>query len=220
MRQLFSGIGQSLRKGHKVAHASPASAWEQFPPCDVSRALRFHQVEETEIKVWGNWSNWNLWNSQIRELWLLKLLQASHKLAFFSSHVLDISPHPTPGPTFYELIFKFQDSVQALSTLKGIPWPSALLCYTYLIIILHCNFWFIFLPGCQFLNNMGSVLPVLCPQSCHLAAFHEHLFCCLALEEKLSIALNYAQLWSIILVCTWLIILTHAQEIFVSWLNK
>ena len=56
--------------------------------------------------------------------------------------------------------------------------------------------------------------------ACHLVAFHEHLFCCLALEEKQSIALNYAQLGSIILVCTWLIILTHAQEIFVSWLNK
>lgn len=70
-------------------------------------------------KVWDNWSSWNLWNSQRRGLWLLRLLQASHKLAFFSSHVLDISPHPTLGPIFYELIFKFQDSVQALSTLKA-----------------------------------------------------------------------------------------------------
>lgn len=159
MRQLFAGIGQSLRKGHKVAQGSPVSAWGQFPPCDVSRARGFHWAEETEIKVWGKWSSWNLWNIQRRGLWLLRLLQATHKLAFFSSHVLDISPHPTPGPTFYELIFKFQDSVQALSTLKGIPWPSVLLCYTYLI-TLYCNFWFIFLPGCQFLSNMGSVLPV------------------------------------------------------------
>lgn len=82
MRQLFSGTGQCLRSGHKVAQGSSASAREQFPPCDVSRALRFHQVEETEIKVWGNWSNWNLWNSQRRELWLLRLPQASHNLPF------------------------------------------------------------------------------------------------------------------------------------------
>lgn len=62
------------------------------------------------------------------DLGLPTLPQATTSLNVSLAMPLTTSPHPTPGPTFYELIFELQDSGQMLPTIRGNPGPHAFLC--------------------------------------------------------------------------------------------